>query len=516
MQQLQIQVEQQRPVAQPPLSATSAHQPIPAPRNTQTAGREFRPVPAPRFRLSSAYSQLGAKEKDDLVYQTPEAHLTGWDVPKEEESCHGRNYSPYQPEHSTYGPCTSMWRRQVTQSPQSQVPPVEQVSMYKGPTPTIPDLVHPNPQEFSRLKIALENTLPANATEMFKFQILTDHLKLEEALLIADSYCHSQYPFTRTMAALDQQYGQPHQLALQRIAELMDGPNINSGDIKAFRMFALKVRSLVMLTQLGSKGTNELQCGSHVSRLLGKLPHDFRSSFRRFIHPQHVPIPTLLDLSEWLEYEIQVQDDTSRFVINQRRGPAPRTQQVFKDHKLSSKNANILLNTEKAMVDTTTLSSTEKAAPKPYCPYCDHTKHFLNNCANFKQLTTDQKRSWIKENNRCWRCGRNHHAAECSLKMRCKQCNSRHLLVLHDITVKVSENSRTVSNEAAVTTANSCLLNTTKEHLLIRKPPASRKVLLKISKVILRNGEHHMTAYAIQDDGSERTVRVDSLQWFSL
>lgn len=87
--------------------------------------------------------------------------------------------------------------------------------MYKGPTPTIPDFVHPNPREFSRLKIALENILPANATEKFKFQILTDHLKLEEALLIADSYSHSQTPFTKTMAALDLQYGQPHQLALQ-------------------------------------------------------------------------------------------------------------------------------------------------------------------------------------------------------------------------------------------------------------------------------------------------------------
>lgn len=197
------------------------------------------------------------------------------------------------------------------------------------------------------MKIALENTLPASATERYKFQILTEHLKLEEALLIADSYSHSQNPFTRTMAALDQQYGQPHQLALQRIAELMDGPNISSGDIKAFRLFALKVRSLVgMLGQLGKKGTFELQCGSHVSRLLGKLPHDLRSSFRRFAHPHRVPIPTLLDLSEWLEYEIQVQEDTLRFATSQRRGPTARTREVIREHKPFNKNANILLNTE--------------------------------------------------------------------------------------------------------------------------------------------------------------------------
>lgn len=106
------------------------------------------------------------------------------------------------------------------------------------------------------------------------------------------------------MAALNQQYGQPHQLALQWIAEMMDGP---SGDGKAFRMFALWVHSLVsMLEQLGRKGNVELECGSHVSRLLSKLPDDLRSSFRRFIHPHRVPIPTLLDFADWL-VEIQVQ-----------------------------------------------------------------------------------------------------------------------------------------------------------------------------------------------------------------
>lgn len=92
------------------------------------------------------------------------------------------------------------------------------------------------------------------------------------------------------MEALNQQYGQPHQLALQRIAELMDGPNISQGDVRAFRMFALKVRSLVsMLQQLGNKGYMELECGSHVSRLLCKLPHDLQTSFRRLSIPNKFP-----------------------------------------------------------------------------------------------------------------------------------------------------------------------------------------------------------------------------------
>ncbi|XP_026061422.1 uncharacterized protein LOC113045324 [Carassius auratus] len=92
--------------------------------------------------------------------------------------------------------------------------------------------------------------------------------------------------------------------------------------------------------------------------------------------------------------------------------------------------------------------------------------------------------------------------------MRCRQCSSRHLMVLHDISVGKPENPKFVKDETADT--NSCLFNTMNEILLIHKPPTSRKVLLKISKVILRNGKKRLNAYAIQDDGSERTILLHS------
>lgn len=87
-----------------------------------------------------------------------------------------------------------------------------------------------------------------------------DHLKLEDALLVADSYSHSRSPFSDTMQALTDMYGQAHQLALQRMTSLMDRPNIKSGDVKAFKGFALRVPALVgMLNQLGSPGWTELK-----------------------------------------------------------------------------------------------------------------------------------------------------------------------------------------------------------------------------------------------------------------
>lgn len=105
------------------------------------------------------------------------------------------------------------------------------------------------------LKLALDNILPYDASEHFKFQIVTDHLKCEESLLIANSYSNSPVPFSDTMRALTEMYGQPQHLALKRITKLMDGPTIRSGDVRAFKSFVLQVCALVgMLHQLGEQG----------------------------------------------------------------------------------------------------------------------------------------------------------------------------------------------------------------------------------------------------------------------
>lgn len=146
-------------------------------------------------------------------------------------------------------------------------------SNYYGPCPTIRNFSYRDPTEFARLKLSLEHLLPPDASEPFKYQVLVDHLQLEEARLIADTYLNSPTPFSDTMAALNDKFGQPHQIALRRIAAVLDSPDIRRGDVAAFERFAPQVQSLVgMLRTLGSEGEAELQCGSHVARLLSKLP----------------------------------------------------------------------------------------------------------------------------------------------------------------------------------------------------------------------------------------------------
>ncbi|KAJ8361751.1 hypothetical protein AAFF_G00427910 [Aldrovandia affinis] len=224
------------------------------------------------------------------------------------------------------------------------------------------------------------------------------------------------------MASLIQTYGQPHQLSLQRIARLMEEPTIRSGDTAGFR-FALRVRALVgMLEQLGEDGRIELRCGSHVARLLRKLPQDLRATFRRYLYSRRDGVPSLMDFAEWLE-----------------SSPG-----------LSSQEA---LN-----------------KPKAYCPYCSNTQHFLDQCLNFKQLTKEQKATWVKSNNHCWRCGRHHQAAQCRLKVLCKtlRCyfTGEHTLETYAILDDGSE--RTILLQDA---AKRLQLQGTPESLILRTGP---------------------------------------------
>ncbi|KAF7656543.1 hypothetical protein LDENG_00039930 [Lucifuga dentata] len=110
------------------------------------------------------------------------------------------------------------------------------------------------------------------------------------------------------MAALHEKFGQPHQLALKKIASVLEAPDVRRGDTVAFQKFALQVQSLVgLLETLGSEGRIELQCGSHVARLLSKLPPEQRAEFCRHIS-EHYPSQcntvarlTTDQLKEWIQ-----------------------------------------------------------------------------------------------------------------------------------------------------------------------------------------------------------------------
>ncbi|XP_039529707.1 uncharacterized protein LOC120480545 [Pimephales promelas] len=270
---------------------------------------------------------------------------------------------------------------------------------YKGPCPTIPFFRNKDPSEFARLKMALDNLLPPDSTEMFKYQVLVDHLKLDDACLIADSFLHSPTPYRDTMMALNERFGQPHQVALKRIATILDSPDISRNDPSAFEKFSLQVQSLVgLLKTLGQAGSIELQCGSHVARLLSKLPPERRADFRR--HMLHRPGVTysLMDLADWLKYEswCQSYDDQSargesRPKRESRVAPWSRrtTATVLTGSGNSAEVANATYSSDKA-------DEKAKSRPSVYCSYCQSSDHAFSQCPKIPNLTRDQLSEWIR------------------------------------------------------------------------------------------------------------------------
>lgn len=383
-------------------------------------------------------------------------------------------------------------------------PPMASVDLtekyYKGPSPTIPYFRTKDPSEFARLKIALENLLPPDSTEMFKYQVLVDHLKLDDACLIADSFLHSPTPYRDTMLALNERFGQPHQVALRRIATILDSPDISRNDPSAFEKFSLQVQSLVgLLKTLGQAGSVELYCGSHVARLLNKLPPERRADFR--CHMLHLPGVTysLVDLAEWLKYESWCQsydDQTAKGESRAKREfrGAPRARQTTATVLTGSGNSVDVRATANSPAK---VDEKAKGRPMVYCSYCQNSEHSFSQCPQIPTLTKDQLSEWIRSNRRCWRCGLAHQAAHCGLKKPCPLCQRKHLRILHE----VNERPVTVSSKT-----EACLVSSATQTLYLNKPVSSNKVLLKIVRVLLHHGNCSLDTFAILDDGSERTM----------
>lgn len=259
-------------------------------------------------------------------------------------------------------------------------------------------------------------------------------------------------------------------------------PCTRDGDVQAIRMFALHVRAIVdMIEKQGEQGYKELKCAYHPVRLLTKQAHDLKDSVRRFTHVWNVTLPMLLNLAEWLEYKLDVCGDT---VGDEETEQTDGRKQNWRDHQPAKQVSNVPAG------ESYVRKPSKVGKLQAYCPYCNSKKHNLNNCADFKLLCKAEKESWIRANHRCWRCGRSHQASKCTLRALCKMCKRRHLLALHEV------NTRTKVTQTQPTA----------DVLYLERPTYNRKVLLKVTKVIIKNGSRSLEAYAVLDDGSERTI----------
>ncbi|XP_073715795.1 uncharacterized protein [Misgurnus anguillicaudatus] len=375
---------------------------------------------------------------------------------------------------------------------------------YELPRPTLPHFTSGKESDFALLKMALDHLLDTHAhlTEQFKYQVLLDHLKLPSAYKLAQAYMYHPNPYTAALQALQDKYGQSRQLVQSELGAILNSPQVRSGDPEAFDNFALSVQSLVgMLRSLEGQNGYELRCGSHVDRLLSKLPINYRDAFveysinRGILRTGTDQTYTLEDLSVWLQLKSQAKRISSRAALMFQDQPKP----VKGQRKSQGPSSNVFYNTEiqakVAHPDSAHSTKSPKGKPsvKPYCPYCDTREHYLSLCPKFKTLTTSEISAWIKDRG-CWRCGRTHKPEACTLKKPCQVCKQQHLTVLHEV---CSQDAKKV-----------LMVSAAPDTIYIDRPSRPQRVMLKLVKVRLYNAEHSLEANL--DDGSERTLILPS------
>lgn len=393
------------------------------------------------------------------------------------------------------------------------------------PKPRLPYFESGRESDFVLLNMALENLLDIHAhlSEQYKFQVLMDHLRLPTAYKLAKSYMHASTPYTSALAALKAKYGQPRQLVQSEIASILHSPPVRFGDSNAFQDFALSVQSLIgMLRSVDGAGGSELRCGSHVDRLLTKLPFHYRDSFvehclnRGILKDGAEQTYTLEDFSAWLQVKARAKSITQQVSVPasmERREPVQKSQgrKVTPTTMYLSNTATV--ESQPSVQGGRGKGMTILGKPKfqPFCPYCNNNDHFLGTCPKVKEFSPSELRTWIEKNDRCYRCARCHKPDKCTLKKPCNTCHELHLTILHNIARQLATRQQSPENSATADILNVLVRGPCMdETLYIDQLNRSPQVMLKVVPVILINGRERLQTYAILDDGSERTIILTS------
>ncbi|KAI2657497.1 hypothetical protein H4Q32_008840 [Labeo rohita] len=377
-------------------------------------------------------------------------------------------------------------------------------STYGVPKPAIPYFDTGRESDFALLKMALDNVMnnQPHLSEHYKYQVLLSHFKLPSALQLAKAYMYDPRPYTTALQALQDKYGQPHQLVQSELGVILNAPAVKFGDAEAFDSFSLSIQTLVgMLRTLEGPNGYELRCGSHVDRLLSKMSPSYCDGFVEYCFSRGIlqtgtdRTYTLPELSAWLQMKSQAKCISTKAATMYQTEMARSTkkdQQRSVHYRPKERSTSILYTADASSVLQGQTKSKTPSKIQPFCPYCSTKDHFLNACPKFKILTTEQIVQWISNEKRCWKCGRTHTPDRCTLKRTCTNCKELHLTILHDAALQIQKSV--------------LLVNVPTPQVYLDRPNRSQKVMLKIVKVLLHNREKVIEAYAVLDDGSERSV----------
>lgn len=196
----------------------------------------------------------------------------------------------------------------------------------------------------------------------------------------------------------------------------------------------------MLLPLEGPKGI-ELSCCSHVDRLLSKFPKYLRDNFIEFLQMQgklnvaSLNPYNLQDFSGWLQDKAQQQRLSSRLVERYQKEKSTATFYGKASTPPRGQSASVYHGAEPQVVRAPKQEpqSSQWRKSKVHCLFCHSKEHYITQCSDIKEQSTENLMQWVREGERCWKCSRSHLPESCNLKKPCGICGAIHLQVLHGV-----------------------------------------------------------------------------------
>ena len=219
---------------------------------------------------------------------------------------------------------------------------------------------------------------------------------------------------------LTKKFGMRQDTALEMLDEVLQGKAIDEKDHSGLLDFFAKLTSVHSLARETNKGgdfENKMVVKTIIEK---KLPH-LKVKWARKAVKYKLANKSEMEFAQFLEY-IDEEHTISEMISRYSGGMS---------HNKPAANAKISATTANQTAKKEGSSAPTKKPATGNCPRCDAT-HKLDACPIFSELTSPDRRRFMKNQGLCFRCMSSGHMAKtCDSGIKCDKCEIPHHPMLH-------------------------------------------------------------------------------------
>ncbi len=351
----------------------------------------------------------------------------------------------------------------------------------------------------------------AQVNIQYKIMLLRNSIKPDTTELkeLLKSFVYSPEGYKQAVTELEEMYGGEEARLLVRQEAILSLPGLKEGDYK--NLLAMRTRLGTYLLEGQALGSGNAESLGLFAAIMGKIDKVFGLKYCRWVE-EGARRKGLQSLLLWLKEQVAHHRAMEQYAVKTTK-TAQTSESKWKTQRNPTTNRFQYRTVQSALVGEVESSgattrppenkTAEKSKPKLNCTLCS-ASHPLAKCPKFRTMSPSQRKSFLAEERRCFRCfQRTHLANKCNLAVKCKVCDGRHHSMLHtdanvSLTLK-NEVEEVEDEEGALSETEFGLLTTT-----------GARVSLRTLVVWVENPRNGRGEYvnALLDDGCTGAVMV--------